>query len=139
MLSVTVRAVMRVVLGFSLLVAFTTSAAAVMCLQLDETGSMVMTSAASGAVGQSSDTALSVMASSTDSPSGRACCNEQEGTPQATAPPYRPFPDPASDVFSQKELQPVDSGGARPGWFDPALTKPDHLAPSLTALSISRT
>lgn len=139
MLRVTARAVMRAVLGFSLLVAFTTSAAAVMCLQMDKTGSMAMTSAAPGPVGQSSDTALSVMASSTDSPSGRACCFEQEGTPQAVAPPHRPFPDPASDVFSQAELQPVDSGDAPPGWLDPAVKRPGHLAPSLTALSISRT
>jgi hypothetical protein len=139
MLRVTAGAVMRAVLGFSLLVTFTTSAAALMCLQMDETGSMVMTSAAPGAVGQSSDTALSVMASSTDSPSGRACCNEQEGKPQAIAPPYRSFPDSASDVFSQAELEPIDSGDAPPDWLDPALKRPGHLAPSLTALSISRT
>ncbi|MBD1540404.1 hypothetical protein [Pseudarthrobacter oxydans] len=139
MLSVTARAVMRAVLGFSLLVAFTTSAAAVMCLQMDQTGSMAMTSAAPALAGQASDTASPVMADSVHSPPERACCFEQDGTPQAIAPPYRSSPDPASDVFSQTELQRVDSGGAPPGWFDPALKRPGHLAPSLTALSISRT
>ena len=138
-LSVTVGAVMRGVLGFSLLVAFTTSAAAVMCLQMDQTGSMVMTTAAPDPVRQASDPAMPVIAHSVHSPHEHAYCFEQERTPRAIAPPHRAFPDPASGVFSQTELQTIDSGATLPGWFDPALKKPGHLAPSLTALSISRT
>jgi len=139
MLSVTVRAVIRAVLGFSLLVAFTTSAAALMCLQMDQTGSMVMTSAAPDPVKQASDTAMPVMAHSMHSRPEHACCFEQERTPQAIAPPHRPFPGSAADAFSHAELQSIDSGDTLPVWFDPALKKPGHLAPSLTALSISRT
>jgi hypothetical protein len=139
MFSVTAQTVMRALLGLSLLVAFTTPATAVMCLQMDQMGPMAMISAAPAPAGEASDAASPVMVGSGHSPPERACCFEQEGTPQAVAPTYRSFPDPASDVFSQTELQPIASGEAPPGWFDPALKRPGHLAPSLTALSISRT
>jgi hypothetical protein len=130
---------MRAVLGFSLLVAFTTSAAAVMCLQMDQTGSMAMTSTAQAPVKPAGETAMPVVDHSVHLPPEHACCLEQERIPQAIAPPYRPLPYPASGAFSPMELQSIDSGDAPLGWFDPALKKFGHLAPSLTALSISRT
>jgi hypothetical protein len=139
MFSVTVRAVMRAVLGFSLLVAFTTSAAAVMCLQMDHTGSMAMTSTAHAPVKPTGDTAMPLVDHPVHLSPEHACCFEQERIPQAIAPPYRPFPDPASGAFPQIELQSTGSGDAPPGWSDPALKEFSHLAPSLTALSISRT
>lgn len=82
-------------------VTFTTSAAAVMCLQTDQMRSMAMTSAAPASAGHASDTASPVMADSLHSRPERACCFEQEDRPQAIAQPYRSYPDPASDALVQ--------------------------------------
>lgn len=142
-LRVTVRAVMRVVLGLSLLVTFTTSAVA-LCLQAGQVESMAVVSAApdsvsQDAVTQTSDRAAPVLAQSEHSPHEHACCLEQERTPQAIGPFHRLFPDPSSDALSHIKLRRVNSGDTQSGWFDPALKKPGHLRPLLTVMSISRT
>lgn len=138
-LDVTIQVVMRAALGFVLLLTFTTSPAAVMCLQMDHTMPMAMNSAAAGTAGETSGATQALTATSRHSPSERACCLEQTGLPQATAPHHRPFPDPASAAPVHAGPQASEGAFAPPGWFDPALKRLQHLAPSLAALSISRT
>ncbi|WP_139186320.1 hypothetical protein [Arthrobacter subterraneus] len=134
---------MRIVLSFSLLIAFTTSAAAALCLQMEQHGPMPMSDRAvamepSGQLGDAM--ATSMTAGPEGSPSAQACCHQQVNTTEATTAPQRALPaEQAVVLAAQVELFPADSGNLPPGFFDPALEKPDHLTPSLTALSISRT
>lgn len=126
------RTVGQVLVAFSLLVAFTTSAAAALCLQMDH--------------GQSSaamaGTSLSMeMPGQDDHPSAKACCYQQPATPAAVNESQRglpleesaglPAPDPLSVLLGDVHTP--------PGVSDGTLEKRDHLRPSLTVLSISRT
>lgn len=134
---------MRIVLSFSLLLAFTTSAAAALCLQMEQHNSTSMTSpmVAMNSPGPTSDAiAMSMTAGPKGSPSAQACCHQQVNTTEGITAPQRALPaEQAVALAAQVELFPADSGYRPPGFFDPVLEKRDHLTPSLTALSISRT
>lgn len=134
---------MGIVLSFSLFLAFTTSAAAALCLQMEHRGPtsmgdrvVVMEPSA-----QFSDTTMTGMTTGPKgSPSAQACCHQRVGTIEGITASQRALPaEQAVALASQVELFPADSGYLPPGFFDPALEKHDHLTPSLTALSISRT
>lgn len=132
----------RVTLVFSLLVAFTTSAAAALCLQMEHTsGAMTGSAVAMGPTVPTSNTEAAVLAAvPKGSPSTQACCHQQVSTPAAVAPPQRAVPAEPADVLPLAVVQlSAENGHAPPGLFDPALEKLDHLTPSLTELSISRT
>ncbi|WP_299165550.1 hypothetical protein [uncultured Arthrobacter sp.] len=120
----------QAVLTFSLLVAFTTSAAAALCLQMDHGA------AAAGMSSVSAD-----LSAPTGSPLTKACCYQQSGTPDAVTATQRALPIEQSAALStlKAPLRAFDAGQPPPGMFVPALEKRDHLTPSLTALSISRT
>ncbi|WP_104443548.1 hypothetical protein [Arthrobacter sp. B3] len=133
---------MRVVLGLSLLVAFTASAAAALCLQMDHPRAVAVTVSHAVPVTAGNTNPAEAIAAVDDpagSPSRHACCYRQESTPEAITPAQRTYPEPASAASVQAKLAPPANGYLPPGWFDPALEKRDHLTPSLTALSISRT
>lgn len=141
-MSVTIKAVVRAVLGLSLLVAFTTSAAAALCLQMDHReGSALAASHFVLIESEPANRAGTTVAA--DDSSGlaprHACCYQQESTPKAIAPAQRTYPEPDPATAGQPELPPASNGYVPPGRFDSALEKRGHLTPSLTALSISRT
>lgn len=126
-----VRTILRAVLCLSLLVAFTTSAAAALCLQMEHHG-MPGTNDAPVAV---------EMPVPAGSPSAQACCYQQADSPDAVVAQQRALPgEPAAFLPAVETLLTAhDDGAPPPGAFTPALEKRDHLTPSLTALSISRT
>lgn len=126
-----VRTIVRVAICFSLLVAFTTSAAAALCLQMEHHG----TPAANDA-----PVAMD-MPVPAGSPSAKACCYQQSDSPNAVVVQQRALPaEPAAFLPAVEELLTAsDDGEPPPGAFTSALEKRDHLTPSLTALSISRT
>lgn len=129
-------------LVFSLLVAFTTSAAAALCLQMEHTsGAMTGNPVAMGPTVPTSTTEAAVLAAvPKGSSSAQACCHQRVGTPDAVAPPQRAVPAEPADVLPPAVVQlGAENGHLPPGLFDPALKKLDHLTPSLTELSISRT
>lgn len=133
---------MRALLSLSLLVAFTTSAAAALCLQMHHhPGAEAVTShAVPVATGHTNPAgATAAVDDPAGSPPRHACCDQQQSTPKAISPAQRTYPEPASAASAQAELPPTSNGYVPPGRFDPALEKRDHLTPSLTALSISRT
>ncbi|WP_299169848.1 hypothetical protein [uncultured Arthrobacter sp.] len=141
-MSITAQAVMRLVLCVSLLVAFTTSAAAALCLQMEQHTPGVMTGSGmamdSSAPGSGSE-GMFMSAGPEGSSSTHACCHQQASTPDPVTPPQRAVPTEPTAVFSLAVMQLPAEHGQPPGLFDPALEKRDHLAPSLAALSISRT
>jgi hypothetical protein len=134
-----------------LLVASSTACAA-LCLRMQHSGTPVMapvhaaavhTAAAPEAAGmlhQPSDTGADDDATNRpDRPeTQRACCLDRHSTNTASLPSGRHLPEDAA-ASPPTEPGPSSEGRAAPGWFDPALQKPAHLTPSLTALSISRT
>lgn len=133
---------MRLVLSFSLLVAFTTSAAAALCLQMEHTpGAMAGSAVLMDSTDPISNTeAAGVAAVLKGPPSAHACCHQEVSTPDAMTSPQRAVPAEPTGVLPAAVVQlPADNGHPPPGLFDPALEKLDHLTPSLTALSISRT
>lgn len=140
---ITVQTVMRLVLSFSLLVAFTSSGAAALCLQMEQHKSPAMTDHAvgMGLPGQAIDTDAPVMTvTPMHSPSAQTCCQQQVSATERVTAPQRALPTEHGVALpAQLELLPADYGYLPPGLFDPALEKRDHLRPSLTALSISRT
>lgn len=126
-----VRMVVQAVLTFSLLVAFTTSAASALCLQMEHHDS-------SGIAGES--VAVSGQMAPPSSPSAKTCCYQQAGTPNATIERQRALPsEHSAAVPVPSDLSLLADRYVPPGLFDPALEKRDHLAPSLIFLSISRT
>lgn len=133
---------MRALLSLSLLVAFTTSAAAALCPQVDHSGAgAVIASHAVPVAARHTNPAgaTAAMDDPAGSPSRHACCDQQWSTPKAVTTAQRTYPEPGSAASAQAELPPLVNVYVPPGWFDPALEKRDHLTPSLTALSISRT
>lgn len=145
-MGITARTVVQIVLTLSLLVSFTTSAAAAMCLQMSH---------------DSSQAGMRMSADVTDLPdretpgptsgagagdtlenlrSVHPCCEQQVSTPQGVMPPQ-------GAVLSEQEVgSALDitsfpaHAGSLPPWVSHAWQeRRDHLAPSLTALSISRT
>jgi hypothetical protein len=133
--------VVRALLSLSLLVAFTTSAAAALCLQMHHPGAEIVTSHVAPVAAGHTNPAGATAA--VDDPAGsgprHACCDQQESGPNAVTTAQRRYPEPESAASAQTELPPARNGYVPPGRFDPALEKRDHLTPSLTALSISRT
>ncbi|MFJ6280556.1 hypothetical protein [Arthrobacter subterraneus] len=126
-----VGTILRAVLCFSLLVAFTTSAAAALCLQMEHHGAPAV-----------NDAPVAVdMPVPAGSPSAKACCYQQSDSPNAVVVQQRALPaEPAAFLPAVEALLTApDDGEPPPGAFTPALEKRDHLTPSLTALSISRT
>lgn len=71
--------------------------------------------------------------------SRHACCERRPGAPKVIAPSYRFVPDAPEAPPSQAEDAAFHGVYKPKGWFDPVREKPDLLAPSLKALSISRT
>ena len=137
------RMVVRLLLGFSLLVSFTTSAAAGLCLQMEHRDSVGMPAvmAPTDPLGQMANPDVVTHAPGIqESPSSQACCHQQVSTPQAVTATLRALPAEPTDVLLPA-VAPIwaDDGDLPPGLFDPALQKRDHLRPSLTVLSISRT
>ncbi|MFP5316296.1 MAG: hypothetical protein ACLGHS_13095 [Actinomycetes bacterium] len=137
------QAVMRIVLSFSLVFAFTTSAAAALCLQMEQHGPMSMgdrTVAMEPSGQPGAATAMSMTAGPKGSPSAQACCHQQVNTTEGITAPQPALPaEQVVALAAQVESFPDDSGYRPPGFFDPVLERRDHLTPSLTALSISRT
>ncbi|CCQ47530.1 hypothetical protein ARTSIC4J27_3519 [Pseudarthrobacter siccitolerans] len=136
------QAVVRAVLSLSLLVAFTTSAAAALCLQMDHHRTVAMGVSQAVPIAAKHTNPAGAIAAVDDpagSPSRHACCWQQKSTPEAITPAQRTYPKPASAASAQAKLAPPLNGYVPLGWLDPALEKRDHLTPSLTALSISRT
>lgn len=127
-----VRTILRAVLCLSLLVAFTTSAAAALCLQMEHHGAPAANHAPVAAMD---------MPVPAGSPSAKACCYQQSDSPNAVVVQQRALPaEPAAFLPAVEELLTAsDDGEPPPGAFTSALEKRDHLTPSLTALSISRT
>lgn len=125
-----VRTIVRVALCFSLLVAFTTSAAAALCLQMEH-----------GTPAANDAPVAMDMPVPAGSPSAKACCYQQSDSPNAVVVQQRALPaEPAAFLPAVEELLTAhDAGEPPPRTFTPALEKRDHLTPSLTALSISRT
>ncbi|MBG6185493.1 hypothetical protein IWX65_003472 [Arthrobacter sp. CAN_A214] len=83
---ITARVVIWVVLSLSLFIAFTTSAVAVLCLQMDHHGSVVRTTRAVDAesLGESIAAGPMSMASGPEGAvSAQACCHQQVSTPKA--------------------------------------------------------
>lgn len=139
---ITVQTVMRFLLSLSLLVAFTTSAAAALCLQMEQhdPASMTEPTSAMALRGHIDDTMMIMVSGPKGSPSAHACCHQQADTPEAVTPPQRAVPaEPNGALSVSAGRLPIDHVSVPPGLFDPALEKRDHLAPSLTELSISRT
>jgi len=136
--------VVRVLLGFSLLVSFTTSAAAALCLQMEHRDSAGMMAAMVGmdSPGQTTTNSddMTPASGAQESSSVHACCHQQVSTAPATVASQRALPDGQTDALPAGAAPTRTDDGRLPPWlFDPALEKRDHLKPSLTALSISRT
>ncbi|NOJ60919.1 hypothetical protein [Arthrobacter sp. 260] len=140
---ITVQTVMRLVLSFSLLIAFTSSGAAALCLQMEQHNPSPMAHLAVGMdlLGQGSEANTPVMTvAPSHSPSAQTCCHQQVSTAERVTAPQRALPAEQGVALPVwLELLPADHRYMPPGFFDPALEKRDHLRPSLTALSISRT
>lgn len=148
-MTTTMRMVVQFVLCFSLVVAFTTSAAAALCLQMEHRGPAMMagstmamdspgpvTSAGEVTGAAEMDGALGPKGSL----SASACCHQQVSTPQAVTASQRALPaEQTASLPVRVERFFADTGCPPPGLFDPALEKRDHLTPSMTVLSISRT
>lgn len=140
---ITVQTVMRLVLSFSLLVAFTSSGAAALCLQMEQRGPSPM---ADHVVGMDSHRQTGgahtpvTTATPMHSPAAQTCCHQQVSATERVTAPKRALPAEQGVAFPTRlEMLPADHGYLPLGLFDPALEKRDHLRPSLTALSISRT
>lgn len=120
----------QALLTISLLVSFTTSASAALCLQMKHG------QASSNNAGMSA-----AMDMTSDGTSMKACCLQQASTPEATIERLHALPieqGAESSVPESASLVP-DDRWVPPGVFDPVLEKRDHLRPSLAELSISRT
>lgn len=128
-------------LGFSVLVSFTTTAAAALCLQMEhhDPGAM-QAGIISGAPSVHSSPHYSAGALGAESsPTTESCCQfETSDTAAVTAHQRALPPEPLTEVPSGMLPSPAIAGG-QPALSDPALERRDHLAPSLTALSVSRT
>ena len=146
--------VVRLLLAFSLLLAFTTSGVALMCLQAQH-GAVSMAGPAERAevpvstggtistanVGTAATADVSTMTTADESSGGtprRACCNPENTPPSATASHRRALP-PEEAATAAAAVLPAGQAPSPPVLPDPAPEQRDHLAPSLTALSISRT
>lgn len=128
-------------LAFSLLVAFSTSAAAALCLQMShgpgETMSVVVDAAPVAEDAKASP--VEVSANTVRSPSTVPCCQQRADASEATAPAHRAVLGDNPANFSAPASQLPVAALMPPARPDPTLEKLDHLTPSLTALSISRT
>ncbi|AOT02335.1 hypothetical protein ASPU41_02210 [Arthrobacter sp. U41] len=129
-------------LSLSLLFVFSFTACAALCMRMQHSGAAgtapVQTEATTAHHVTSPRTAA--VAAQSDIPhSDRACCIERHSTSKAIAPAHRLLAGDATAASFRVEVTPFRGGYVPAGWFDPALEKPDHLTPSLTPLSISRT
>lgn len=126
------RTAVQAALVFSLLVGFSTSASAALCLQMDHQ------SPGTGATGPLAAAALHPLK---EPASAKGCCHQQSTTPTAVLELQRRVGLEQNPALSTPAVGSVakDSGELPPGIFDPALEKRSDLTPSLVALSISRT
>lgn len=132
-------AVVRAVLGLALLITLAMPFATALCMAMEHPGmtgaSVPVTSERAIQVGDPA----SAMAHPVVASSRHACCERQSGAPKIVTPSHRFVPD-APEALPTPAAEVTAYGGRKlPGWFDLAREKPDRLAPSLTALSISRT
>ena len=132
---------MQVMLAFSLLIAFSTSAAAALCLQMSHgpDGTMNMTAGAAPVAADAEVTALQAAGGTAKSPATVPCCQQRADTPKATTAAHRAVLDENPAVLAGPDGRSSFSAFSPPPRPDAALEKLDHLTPSLTALSISRT
>lgn len=132
---------MQVMLAFSLLVAFSTSAAAALCLQMAHGpgGAMSMAAGAAPLAADAGATAMEPAAGTVKSPASVPCCQQRADTPEATTSALRAVLDENPAVLPAPDGESSFSAFSPAPRPDPALEKRDHLAPSLIALSISRT
>lgn len=130
-------------LSLSLLFVFSLTACAALCMRMQHPGAAGTEPAQTAAVvtvHHVSSPRTEAVAVQPDIPhSNRVCCIERPSTSKAVAPAHRMLPGDAAAASLLAEVTPSRHGYVPPGWFAPALEKPDHLTPSLTALSISRT
>lgn len=130
------------VLTVSLLLIFSFSLCAALCLLMKHPNAMEMSSHKMVTVEAhqltvSAATAVTVPSDLPDSQ--RACCSDQHGTQMMVAQTLRLLPEKVAAASTQIEAGEYRPNYVPPGWFDPALERLDHLTPSLTVLSISRT
>ena len=108
------QTVMRLVLSFSLLVAVTTSAAAALCLQMEQHTPSSMTSpmVAMNPPGQPSDAMVrSMTPGPKGSPSAQVCCHQQVNTAKGITTLQRALPaEQAVVLAAQTELFFADNG-----------------------------
>ena len=130
-------------LSLSLLFVFSLTACAALCMRMQHPGAAGTEPAQTAAVvtvHHVSSPGTEAVAAQPDIPhSNRVCCIDRHSTSKAVAPAHRLLPGDATAASLHGEVTTSRGGYIPPGWFDPSLEKPDHLTPSLTALSISRT
>lgn len=128
-------------LAFSLLVAFSTSAAAALCLQMSHgpggTMGMAVSTSPVAVVGEASP--VEAADGSVVSPATVPCCQQRADTSEATPPAHRAVLGDNPANFSVPVSQLPFAALMPPAQPDPTLEKLEHFTPSLTALSISRT
>lgn len=142
----TARTVVQIVLTLSLLVSFTTSAAAAMCLQMSHDSSPAGTRMSADVTDlpvreTPASTSEAVTSDALENlKSVHPCCEQQVSTPQGVMPPQGAVLSEQRAVSVLEVTSFSAHAGLLPLWVSHAWQeRRDHLAPSLTALSISRT
>ncbi len=127
-------------LAFSLLVAFSTSAAAALCLQMSHGPGGTMGMVASAPVAADAEASpVEIAANTVRSPATVPCCQQRADASEATPPARRAVLGDNPANFSVPVSQLPFAALIPPAQPDPTLEKLEHFTPSLTALSISRT
>lgn len=133
-----------------LLLVFSFSLCAALCMLMEHPKAMGMSSSQTitavveahqltTSAQDTASTAKAVTAPSDLPEPQRACCSDQHGTEAVIAQPLRLLPENVAAASTPIEAREPQPSHVPPGWFDPALERLDHLRPSLTVLSISRT
>lgn len=130
-----------VLLSLLLVFVFSFTVCAAHCLQMQSRGGAgaVPAHAAMPSTYHSSSIATAADAPPDIKQAHRKCCEDLPVAEPATVPAHRQLPEAMPAVSPLSYDAAALPGHAPPGWFDPAPEKPDHLTPSLTALSVSRT
>ncbi|MFJ5958196.1 MULTISPECIES: hypothetical protein [Paenarthrobacter] len=129
-------------LTVSLLLVFSFSLCAALCLLMKHPNAMGISShqMVTAEVHELTASAATAVTAASDLPeSQRACCSDQHGTQMMVAQTLRLLPEKVAAASTLIETGEYRPDYVPPGWFDPALERLDHLRPSLTVLSISRT
>jgi hypothetical protein len=128
------------VLTVSLLLVFSFSLCAALCLLMKHAMGMSSHQTITAEAHQLTASAGAAVTAPSDLPeSQRACCSHQHSTEMVAAQTLRLQPEKVAATSAHIEARQYQPDHVPPGWFDPALERLDHLTPSLTVLSISRT